>query len=749
MKQLILIFLLSLVNPLAAIVIGSDSTVSRQARAFFDKGSSLSNTMKGFSVFQNGFVLENPSTKALFDAFFPISGDVVLNGGELVLDGDLEFKSPFRVGVGKINGNGYAVELPRNVSILDFPSLYYIKLIVNLVDQIDVGHEVYSIDWNYDDRYVAVALRGRSGNSELKILYFDGAVLNEVASQDFGTVNLNAVRWHPMADYVATGGASGIELKTWYFNRSNNTLTQIDSLDIGNVNAVSWSSTGAHLAVGKYSDNDLFLYPVANGIIGSGITGTFGRTLQVQPNAIDWDYTNHYIAVGTKRATGDELFIFYFNGTTLVKQSSIELNSDVNDVSWRPGTMSLAIGLARSNETIQLFEYSTTSQLLQVITSAYVHSTGVILGGGWDSTGRYLAVSKQYASNGYELEVYYYDDTDNTLHLVSGYSSDAHNRDVAWSHNGNYLISGDDNSQAFVFNFTNVPFVFKDLKLFLGSETHANASVYFEGNCVLNGRGNIFDLQSTASMIIMPNTSLMLEDITIKGIAHQNIQCMDESSKIILHNVTWVQDSDTTFTLGSMVFSDEVRLRGDNAFIYESAQTSTILSKAQLILDNGFTFSYAPSNNNAHLIEFADKTSALILDGGKIYAGAMGLNLTQGKLYVNRNAVLESVATSSGITFGCGVAEKDLYCSVLSGMQLFVAGGCLNYKNSSVASWKRDNFAMLHIGTNAALNLFSVLDIGNGTVQLDQNSTIRPIGEGGLKGRIYSAGVFTYALGDL
>ena len=198
-----------------------------------------------------------------------------------------------------------------------------------------------------------------------------------------------------------------------------------------------------------------------------------------------------------------------------------------------------------------------------------------------------------------------------------------------------------------------------------------------------------------------------------------------------------------------MVFSDEVKLRGDNAFIYESAQTSTILSKAQLILDNGFTFSYVPSNNNAHLIEFADKTSALILDGGKIYAGAMGLNLTQGKLYINRNAVLESVSTSSRITFGCGVVEKDLYCSVLSGMQLFVVGGCLNYKNSSASSWKRDNFATLHIGTNAALNLFSVLDIGNGTVQLDQNSTIRPIGEGGLKGRIYSAGVFTYTLGDL
>src|SRR3990172_850082 len=134
-------------------VIGSDEGVGRQARAFFKKIDSFNNKMKGFSIFQKGFTLENPNTIVAFDAFFPVSGDVVLNGGTLDLVGDIVFKNPFRIGVGCINGNGHTVELPNNVSVLDFPSVYYIKLFVNLVDMLSVGHDVYGIHWSHDDAY--------------------------------------------------------------------------------------------------------------------------------------------------------------------------------------------------------------------------------------------------------------------------------------------------------------------------------------------------------------------------------------------------------------------------------------------------------------------------------------------------------------------------------------------------------------------------------------------------------------------
>ena len=285
---------------LEATIIGSDTAVSRQTRSFFKENAS-SNKMRGFSVFKKGFVLQNSETSVSFDAFFPISGDVVLNGGTLSLLGDLEFKNPFRIGVGSILGNSFALELPRNSSYLDFPSLYYVKVIVRLLDQIDVGQDVYSINWSFNDQYLALGLRGSNGISELKILSFDGTSLLEVASEDFGTASLNSVRWHPSSYYLATGSSTGTELKTWLFNSGTNTLQEIDSADIGATNAIAWSPNGNYLAVGRASDATLRVYPVTNGLLGTVVTAAFGSNVTVSNNALDWHSDGDRIAVGVKK----------------------------------------------------------------------------------------------------------------------------------------------------------------------------------------------------------------------------------------------------------------------------------------------------------------------------------------------------------------------------------------------------------------------------------------------------------------
>jgi Eukaryotic translation initiation factor eIF2A. len=336
MKKLILILSMGIM-PVQAVVIGSDSAVSRQSKSFFKKSESLSNTMKGFSVFEKGIVLEDADTTVLFDAFFPVSGDVVLNGGTLSLMGDIAFKNPFRIGVGKIQGNGYALELPRNLSYLDFPSFYYLKLIANLLDTYNLSSQVYSLDWNYNDQYVAVALKGANGVAELQILSFNGKNFSVVASQDFGTTTLNCVRWHPSSNYLVTAGAAGIELKTWFFNSANNTITEVSNDDIGIATAVQWNHSGSHVAVGRKNSDELLVYPVADGELGTPKIGSFGNTLQVQNNALSWHSSDEYIAVGVSHAAqSQDIYLFSFNGAAVSLLNSINTGASANALSWIP-----------------------------------------------------------------------------------------------------------------------------------------------------------------------------------------------------------------------------------------------------------------------------------------------------------------------------------------------------------------------------------------------------------------------------
>jgi hypothetical protein len=480
---------------------------------------------------------------------------------------------------------------------------------------------------------------------------------------------------------------------------------------------------------------------VADGELGTPKIGSFGNTLQVQNNALSWHSSDEYIAVGVSHAAqSQDIYLFSFNGAAVSLLNSINTGASANALSWIPNSYYLTVGLQTNNESLRMYLFNPSLNELTEVSSARVGLSDNVLGMKWSADGKYLALSKDYSYQNFEFEIYYYEFSDSTLHLVSGYSSDGQTRDVSWAHSGQYVITGDDTNNMYVFNFKDAPFVFNNLKLFLRSELRAHASIMIDGECVINGDGNTLDLNSTASLIIKPNATLTLEDMTIKGI-NNNIFCQDDSASLILRNVVWIQDMDTSFTQGSFQIKNDVTFRGDAIFSYESILTSSIMAKAQLILDSGMTFSYNPRTNNSTLFKLVERSSTLVLDGANMYVGSMGLQLATGKLKVNRNS---QMLTDNIITFGTGIEADDIECNIISGIEFLFGKGILNYKNVSSKSWKPNNFANFRIGSNATLNLYTILDIGNGSLQLDQNSSIKPIAGGGLLGRVYSSGEFTY-----
>ena len=71
---------------LSSLAVGSRTAVSVQPQTTFP--SATDNIMLGFAAFNQGFILTDASTTCTFDDYFPIAGQVKLNGGSLILRQD-------------------------------------------------------------------------------------------------------------------------------------------------------------------------------------------------------------------------------------------------------------------------------------------------------------------------------------------------------------------------------------------------------------------------------------------------------------------------------------------------------------------------------------------------------------------------------------------------------------------------------------------------------------------------------------
>src|SRR3989344_1112995 len=78
-------------HSLQADLVGSTIAVSVEDFKAFPENPVVSNEIRGFAWMQNGFSLANSTTSCLFNALFPVSGTVDLNGGTLTLAQNLKF----------------------------------------------------------------------------------------------------------------------------------------------------------------------------------------------------------------------------------------------------------------------------------------------------------------------------------------------------------------------------------------------------------------------------------------------------------------------------------------------------------------------------------------------------------------------------------------------------------------------------------------------------------------------------------
>ncbi|MCA9770214.1 WD40 repeat domain-containing protein [Candidatus Dependentiae bacterium] len=718
-----------------AIVAGADTTVARQSAPFFIK-SDTNNTLLGFSSFKNGIFLEDSVTSTTFDGFFPVAGSLVLNGGTLHLAHDLTVEKPVKFGSGTINGNGFAITFPRNISTITLPTTGHTRLL-NTVDEYTIQMLGYSVDWSHDNRFIALSGYGYATGKELQILEFDGSSIVKRAEYDVpeATYAYN-VRWHPSDYYLALASyGSTYAFKVLYFDEHTYDLTLTDSANLQYVSSVAWSPNGDHVAVSRLYANSFDVFDITDGVLGAKYTGNFGELGYVLMNCLEWKDDDN-IAIGFYLHNTMPAFqIFSFTGSSLNFSVGINNNSSerIYSINCLPETSFIAVGYLTGSQKLRVYEYNMNNATLIDVTDSFFGEFSAVYGVHWRNNGGFLAYTKPPSTNDYGVKVLKFDLENKKLVHVGGYKpSTVGWHQLHWTGNGDYLAVAAQ-QKITVLEFVDQPLVLKNAKLFFNSNVNVGGNIIIQGSCTFDCGGYSLDL-SGGEVTVDKDANLIIEKGKIKGLSGEDLRCVDDTGVLTLRDVKWLQDDIVTFSHGAIRFSGDVVMSGNHMFVYQSSRTSTLLAKSSWKLDEGFTFSYDPIVlTSQSLLEFENKSSVLILNSSTLHTTVTGLQLTRGTLRVERDSYLSSekeiideyLTIDEGIILGDGIQESnDMSIEILSNQMLRVLEGSLTYRNVDPSSWSMvGQTSILSIVSGARLALHQSINLGNGRARF-QNNTV-------------------------
>jgi WD40 repeat protein len=644
------------VPPINAVSYGSDSACTRPSRVYFPSVDTT-NTLLGFASFESGFFLEDYLTSCTHNDFYPITGYVGITGGELQLQQDLTFSNTLNlltVG-GTIWGNNHAIKLLKSTGNTVIPSIdtplgsFDIRQLTPRA----LTAVVNSVDWNYSGQYVIAATNnnGTTAN-ELQLYYFDGLTLTTTTMEASGNraKNLFCVRWHPALNYFALGSASGTanELDIYYKDATGPLRLKSGLSAIITFYAVAWHPSGNYLVAGAGTSPQVRSYSFnkVTGALNTTPVSTLAAAT-VSRNALSFAPGGNYLACGV--STANFLRIFTYSGTgVLANHTSVTPGRTVQCVDWCPTGTYVAAGLTAGTESLRIYAHTISPAAITEVTSLRVGEAKLVNGVHWDPTGNLLAIACT-AGTGYEFRVFYFDKVN--LQLIEYYRSNGvtvTQFNARWSRDGNFIVRGDGATpfNVTVHGITRPPLTLRDTNLVLCSDTTLKIPLAIIGSCKINSRGKRLLFQDNAEIVVRPGGSLVIEDCALQNVGKSNIRCLTDDGSITLRSAKLALTNDYTFSRGALLFDRDVVITGTNSFIYTSGMVSRVASGASLIISPNTTFQYAPNVARRDLLQFADQTSVLYLDGCSLYCTRTGLQLAVG------TAVFDDLVTlSSGALY--------------------------------------------------------------------------------------------------
>jgi hypothetical protein len=254
-----------------------------------------------------------------------------------------------------------------------------------------------------------------------------------------------------------------------------------------------------------------------------------------------------------------------------------------------------------------------------------------------------------------------------------------------------------------------------------------------QGLVTIDGNGNAFNLVNGGKLVIASGAHLTLRNMRVNLIGQGDIICVDNTSKVTLDDIHWVQNEDFTFYTGALEFKNSVIMSGQrHVFTYKSTQESFIDYDSTLELDYQFTFSYAPINSAETLLQCQDFSSRLSFNYATLYITS-GLTVLKGKMIITGDSVI--YALGNGLTLGDQTSGNDTQLIFNGASRLTFEQGSFAYKNVKSDSLQLNSSNISFNSTR--FNAYENIDLGNGSISFGVNSIYAHVAGKSITGSIF------------
>ena len=274
----------------------------------------------------------------------------------------------------------------------------------------DATLAVLSVKWSPSGQYIAVGMDATGATAgQLIIFAFDRTTfsLKQVAQVTTGVdLVVNSVDWSFDEQYVAFGVAenvAGDEVFVYKFDRVNNTLTFAASTPVDptlDVTSVNWSHDGQFLAVTTFDlaiASEVLIFQFNRAVPNLTEVASQSFIVGIGVNAARWSSSDLFLAVGTTGGFIDQTQIYRFNKQTfnlnLVASNNLGIITiTVNGLSWAPNEEYLAVvsTFIINEDQVHILHFDKDASLEKVGGA----SLGVVaLSVDWSPDGQLIAVS--------------------------------------------------------------------------------------------------------------------------------------------------------------------------------------------------------------------------------------------------------------------------------------------------------------------------------------------------------------------
>lgn len=268
---------------------------------------------------------------------------------------------------------------------------------------------------------------------------------------------------------------------------------------------------------------------------------------------------------------------------------------------------------------------------------------------------------------------------------------------------------------------------FHDATVFINSDLTINGTIKFRGDCLIDARKNILQFGTDGHILVEEGSTLHLRNIELSNISGDKIYCVDDSGKLILDNMRWVQDAAYSFSNGSIKFVNDVIFVKPYDFVYASKLTSTIdIDSMWSVLGYGsLTIGRATGVDGREPLYFASKISSILnLENCTFNVTSSGMQFTRGTMYGDGEIIfnISSTSTSDGLSVGDGTSDGDFTVKLKPESAVILKTGHLVYDVVNVKNFLTNEIPVKfeHL---AAGNFYSKQDIRFENVTIKKDLT--------------------------